>query len=438
MDKQEYLIKAIQAQCYTRKEWMINAFSLTASDPEQYLTDPYPYRLVQSVTGFYYVDPTLATVGLTKISDAKPNTQLFHFKDSITVTKDIYPTISAPIESVLGNLLVNLICIHSVFGSKVSYVNKPFSIKSIEREIAAKLVDAPTDAQAPRDPAVIYVDEYIKFVDSLTYLKGWSQLCVQGATYTTWTPPPGIKKYKAELLAKYAGRLNDPNVLAEIDKALIAYDANYLKGDPGGELYAGSKKSREVVRKKLFLTLGAEEGIVVSNKADTSVNSLEEGWEIKNLPTLNNSLRAGSFNRGSQTQLGGLLTKQLLRATANLTINSVDCGTKAGILRYVSESDYNRLVGITIVVNGQNVYIKDAEQAKSYVGKSILKRSPMYCKSSKTDFCKGCIGDLLSRNPQGLSLALADYGSAILLLFLAKMHGSSLVLVKLDKDSFLS
>lgn len=435
MKKNEYLNLAIQSSAYKRKDWMISAFSVISESPDAYKANPYVYRIVQTVTGIFFIDPA-NEYNLTKIDDAVPNTPLFQFRDPFTVTPEIYPYLKEPIESTIGNLLFNLCSIAAAFGGKIPYVTGPVNIRSIEDKVSLVL----TDNVAPelRLPDKIYVDEYIKFVDSMAYLKGWSQLCIQGATYKTLTAPPGIAKFKKELLEKHKGHLDDPTVLAEIDKALIAFDAEYLKGDPGGEHYANNKKARTVVRKKLYLMLGAEEGIVTSNKVDPSFNSLEEGWDVKSLPALNNALRAASFNRGSQTQLGGLLTKQILRATSNLTMTIDDCGTKVGITRFVTETYAAKLVGINIIVKGQSVLVKDLLQAKSYVGQTILKRSPMYCKAAKTDICKACLGDLLSRNELGLSSALSDYGSAILTLFLKKAHGGSLVLVKLDRNNFLS
>lgn len=434
MKKNEYLSLALQTPAYKRKDWVISAFSVISEGPDNYKADPYAYRIVQTVTGVFFIDPN--NNELIKIDDALPNTPLFKFKDLFTVTPAVYPYLKEPIESTIGNLLFNLCCIAGAFGSKIPYVTGPVNIRNIEEKISLLLADNVSNDLRVADK--IYVDEYVKFVDSMAYLKGWSQLCIQGATYKTLTAPPGITKFKKELLDKYKGHLDDPVVLAEIEKELIAFDAEYLKGDPGGDNYANGKKTRTTVRKKLFLMLGAEEGIVPSNKVSPSFNSLDEGWDINNLPALNNALRAASFNRGSQTQLGGLLTKQILRATSNLTMSIDDCGSKTGIYRFVTEAYSRKLVGINIIVKGQPVLIKDLQQAKSYIGQTILKRSPMYCKAAKTDICKTCLGDLLSRNELGLSSALSDYGSAILNLFLKKAHGGTLSLVKLDTNNFLS
>jgi hypothetical protein len=59
-------------------------------------------------------------------------------------------------------------------------------------------------------------------------------------------------------------------------------------------------------------------------------------------------------------------------------------------------------------------------------------RSPMYCKLDKTDYCKICLGERLANNPEGLSIAVSEYGSTFLSIFLSGAHSKSLQLAKLD------
>lgn len=78
------------------------------------------------------------------------------------------------------------------------------------------------------------------------------------------------------------------------------------------------------------------------NELDLVTNSLYEGWQNDKFATFNNVSRAGSFDRGSETQLGGVSAKEI-RATSNTRIVKGDCGTKMGILIVVTDDNYGTL-----------------------------------------------------------------------------------------------
>ena len=64
--------------------------------------------------------------------------------------------------------------------------------------------------------------------------------------------------------------------------------------------------------------------------------------------------------------------------------------------------------------------------------------SPMYCKLDKTDYCKTCVGKKLADNPTGLSMAVSDYGSTMLYIYMSAVHGKQLKLAKVNHINMLS
>jgi hypothetical protein len=245
------------------------------------------------------------------------------------------------------------------------------------------------------------------------------------------TAAPGIVELKKRLLEENKDRLHDPATIAKIDAELVAYDKEYLKGDLG-EGFLITNKSFNIVRKKLFGMHGAEVGLEDKVEVDLIENSLSQGWDTNNFAAMNNSLRAGSYARGTQTMLGGEAFKWLQRASSNINVTEDDCGSKLGTTLIVSETNLNFIIGFTIINTNGNTFIENEEQAKHYIGKLVTVRSPMFCKLDSTNFCKTCVGVNLTNNPTGLSVAISSFGSKMLALMLAAAHAKSLTLAKME------
>lgn len=436
MHKLEYFVKAIKAKAFIKNHWWFSCFSITHENSDEYKKNPYPYRLIQTPTGFLFIDPENNN-DLTPLDGVVKGSPAFTFQDRIELKAGDVENLDEDIVTVTGNILFNVICLVNAFGAKIKYINKKItSIRAIEDKIAPILEDTP-DEGVQRDPKYIYVDEYLRFADSVFHLTNFSQLCVWGATEKVITPPPGIAEFKAKVIEKYKDSLTDSTTLARIDKELIDYDAEYLKGDPGLNFLL-SGKSRNIVRKKKYLFYGAEPGLSESVKLTPVINSLDEGWDLKAFPQLNDALRAGSFNRGAQTELGGVSVKWLLRASSNIGITQKDCGTTMGEDIPVTSENHHTLKNFSIVTEDGYKTIEPDEDTGQYIGKVVRMRTPMYCKLDLTNYCEVCVGKKLARNPTGLSLTVSEYGSAFLYIFMSAAHAKQLQLQKADLTKIIS
>lgn len=428
MNKFEVFLTAIETGRIRQRAWVLSAFSMIHEGMDDWKKDPYYLRLVQTPSGNFYVDADMAT--LVPLPDAKPGEPILKFKEPMTVKAGQVGNLDRDITSTVGNVFVNATTLAYAFGNKIPYVEGDFDVGKLENIIVARLQDTP-DTSMQRSPDIIYVDEYLNFVDAMQHLTVFSQLCVWAATEKTMTAAPGIVEYRNKLLAENEGHLHDPEVVAKIDAQLVAYDAEYLKGDPG-ENFLLSKKSRNVVRKKLFMMHGAEQGIEGRVGVEVIRNSLVEGWDVNDFPLMNDSLRSGSFNRGAETQLGGEATKWLFRASSNAVVTQDDCGSRVGKKFTVTAANLKKLVGFSVIAAQGSNFVENEEHAGKYLGKTLMVRSPMYCKLEKTDYCKVCVGSKLAMNPTALSLAVAAYGSEFLSLFMRKMHGTNLAVARMD------
>lgn len=416
------------------KSWFVLAFAMT-KPKDVNINSLRTYELVRETWGMSFKN----TKGeLERIEDSKPNEPLFTFKEKIAIDSTWAGNVKEPLITSIGNVLFNKLCILTSFGNKLDFLLGRISIERIEEIIAPKLKDTPA-IDEERSNNYYYVDEYIIFRDSEEFINSLSQLCTWSATPKNITPPTGIKKFKESLDKEYEGKLNNPIMLAEYEAKLRKFDDDYLKDDPSNDTFI-TKKIRENSRKKLFLTVGGESGFEDNVSFTTIKSSLSEGLstEPEEFSAMMNSLRAGSYARGSETVKGGVAAKVLLRAANNYKIVDDDCGTKLGIKRKYDKKNIVSLIGRKIFLGNKTVSINNIEDATKYIGENLIVRSPMFCKSPKETICTYCASTALSQYKTGITIPLTEISAIILATSMSKMHSNILSLAELNIDSAFS
>ena len=428
MLKRDLFLQAFAGGNYKRKSFVISLFALINEEPAAWQKDSYPFRVVHTPTTWFCIDPD--SNELVPIEDAKADAPLFRMHEVIQLNAGDIPNLTESIETTYGRLLFNYVALVNAFGNKIPYINKRVTASEIEKIILPIFKDTPEKIE-DRKENEIYVDEYLIFANAMFYLSGFSQITVPGASEKSLTAAPGIAKLKAQLLEQYKDSLDDPESIAKIDSALVAYDREYLKGDSSEGFLNVNDASIVSVRKKLYSMHGAEVGLGDGTKVELIQNSLAEGWDMNSFPAINNALRAGSFNRGAETMKGGEAFKWLQRASSNISVVTEDCGSTLGNNVLVTEDKLKWIMGFNLVAKEGSVLIETIEDAKKYLGKKVVVRSPMYCKAEKNGYCHKCIGSNLSNSPTGLSLAITQYGSTMMYINMRAMHGSALSLAKM-------
>jgi len=428
--KRDYFIAALKAGLYCKRAWVFSVFSMTKDEKGAH----YPLQVVRGEKQYHFRDAANMNE-LILIEDSDVTKPLLNHLERLQFAYGDVPNV-APVktysESTYGNVFFNYVALIYAFGNKIPFQFGRVGTKQIETIIAERLESDPAEGEA-LDPNKIYVHEYVKYADAMFYLCGFTQLWVPGATIKSMTPPPDIKEFRQKLIDQYKDQLHDPAIVAKIEAELVKHDAEYLKGDPSeGVLF--NAKSRNIVRKKLFLMFGAEAALDDKVEVDPIISSLAEGWEVDKFPQMNTFVRAGSFGRGQQTMMGGESVKWLLRASSNLGIPKDDCNTRLGVPILVTEANMHNLIGRYAVSEKGSVSIS-ADNIKSLLGKRLAIRSPMFCKLHETDLCSKCVGDKLANYPTGLSIAVADYGSSFLNIFMQAVHGKVMATKKLDFKS---
>lgn len=431
MDKKTFFLKAMNSEAYKYKRWVLSAFSIVMGGGLK-PTDVIPYLIVAGDSTWMFYNPEDG-MQLTALEGTSIKEAPFRFDEVVTLNPGDILNADRKVETNYGNVLVNQLVLVYAFGNKIPFMEGRITVPRIEKIIEARLRDNPK-ASDVEDPNAIYVSEYQRYNEAMFSLAGYTQLCVPSATAKTMTTDPKIKERRAELLEQNKDRLHDPVVQAQIDAELIAMDKAWLKGDPGEGFYI-KDKSYDVVRKKTFLLQGAEQGFDV--QGEVIPTSLNEGWNIKYLPAMGNSLREGSYNRGALTALGGEATKFNYRIFQNTVISEDDCGSTFGMEITLSKDDKDAYLSNSVVTPNGSVEITE-QNFESFVGKKIRIRSPIYCKTSGANFCATCMGKKIASTPNAISTYAADIGSTFMGIMLKSMHGKSLSLAKFDLESAIN
>jgi len=426
MLKRDYFLKCMNDwSLFSKLDWIISAFSVSDGEPSQ----KYDGCLIQGSTGHsVYIGEDSAAV---QIEDAVLGEPLYKCDEALTLQSGDMLNVTETITTTYGRALFNQIVLIKPFGKKIKYINRQTSTPEIVEIIEKSFDNDPKPGEPARDD-VFYVSEYLAFSQSCFFLTGLTQLFTWAATEKNILPAPGMKEYKAQLLAENKDKLDDPVVIADIQKKLVEFDAQWRKGDPGNRFLI-TKKSVNLARMQKVMMYGAE---TISSdkggKVHLHAESLYEGWTPASFTTMCTTARLKSFSRGAETALGGVEVKWLLRASGNINVTIEDCGSALGTMRAITADSSKALVGFHYLINGKPKKITAAEDLGSYLGKSLMIRSPMYCNMGHTDYCRICVGPRLSSTPYALSSAISAYGSAFLLSSLGAAHSKAIEVAQMD------
>lgn len=430
MHKSDYFLRAMRAECFRHKGWVIEAFSRV-----EHLNGEgkkWPYALTRQIDGSYtFVDPDNGLV--TTLDETLMEGGPFHLMEDIMLQPGDLISVKEPTATCYGNVLLNLCCLIYAFGDKIPFQTGRLEVSKLENLIEKRLTSTPAPGE-PRDPSRLYIDEFKRFNEGVRYLEGFSQLCVPSATVKTITVSPEVIKRRNELFIEHAHEIADPVVQAKIDRELIQMEKDWIKGDPAERFYIKGK-SYDVVRKRLFLYQGQENGF--GKVGEVITNSLSEGWNVEHLPAMANALRNGSYSRGFLTALGGVEAKGNYRIFQNTVVAEEDCGSKLGLRITLTPKIAKYFESFSVIeADGSLTELTD-ENLTSYIGRPLVIRSVAYCKTAGHNICAVCVGKKIAQTPTAISTYASDIGSLFLSLLLAQMHGVALKTSKINYIAML-
>lgn len=436
MKKHDYFFNACNAGAYRYREWVLDCFSaggvITTENEANESDTQYPYQLRLQENGKVEFIDEHGERGT--LDDAVQGEALFEFKTVFTLEPNVMPNQTTEVETTYGECYINYLILVYPFGTRVPFTPGKVKPTKVITSLLPKINDDP-EGEIP-DDGKLYVNHLTTYIEAVMSTLGIVPLAVPSATPYTITTDPKIRERRDELLTKYADRLHDPAVIANIDKELTQMDREWIAKDPDGGFYY-KDKSFDVTRKKMHLFHGAESGFSADGSITVIRNSLAEGWDMDKLPAMANSMREGSFSRGAETALGGEAVKFFQRVLQNAAITITDCGTSLGLPTHITKDNVMDYVGLYMKI-GDEWKSFDEEGVTQFIGKEMIVRSPLFCKATETDFCKHCMGDKLSLSPNSLASSASQVGSVFLNTFMKRMHGTALKLAHYDYTKSLT
>ena len=319
----------------------------------------------------------------------------------------------------VGKFLLNQIILVNSFGTLVPYWNRRFDPEELDK-VVAKLILQKSVTRAMYNNYMNYGYWYGE--DGSISVAAWSEKSL--------STDPNVAAVKAALLEKFKNNLDDPIVLADIEKQLVQMDKDYLKGDSSEPFFAVTAgKTFSEQRKKMYLTFG----LTVAFDKNTGnyefvEESLASGLTIKNLDVGANDIRRGSYGRGIETAKGGEQTKFVLRIFQEVSIDEEDCFSKQGLPVLLTKKNVKNYLG-RWMTDGT---LLDEHNADQYIGKEVLLRSPMYCKS-KPGFCYKCVGELFrERDTKAIGMDAVIITSTFTTIAMKSMHVSGIQSTKIE------
>ena len=411
MKKRDYFIASLEKKLYLDKRWLLRVLGVpmkqSAHRELPHLNEAENALVVvdgENVIPFEDYDPTSKQPLYSRNEKVKlPAGTIGNLNEELTTTYQI--------------AILNAILLADTLGDKIPYRNDRFTPKWLDGVLE--------DGLRSKE---ITVDEFKRVMKAVGFISFVSEINVPTTTIELLRSSPEVKKLRDELVAKYADQLDDPVVVAEIDAAIVAKLKEELKGSPAEGFYVKGKQI-DKVRKMTHGMIGGFTKLDDPGKVNTITRSLDEGWTAADIPALVNQLRAGSYDRGKETQVGGEFFNFSTRLFQNLKIVETDCGTKVGLPVVIDKDIKDEFVSRYIV--GRKTPLT-AEDLKGLVGKEIILRDPATCISKNGNYCEVCLGDTVAKSKIGLGPQLNGVSNALLSISLASFHGKELKTEKYD------
>jgi len=386
----KYIIKCISLGYYKDLKWLQSLFGIPTKSNAYFNKETGKFKLEGEELDLGKLPIVKSDTYIDVIIDGKPKkVTAFRFLD-------------------------NTIKILKPFNGKIPYQDRPYTYDYIfDKYIVGDLIEGKEGG--------ITIEEYKAYMKAIVFMHGIAPLIIHSNTAKTITPPPGINKYKKELLKEYTAKygkevLKDELKMLEIDKKLKAFDAAWMEGDPTMGIVT-SKKIMNVSRKSKYISIGKPTALVEGTETEYIEESLADGTPLdaKKIADINNGIRYGSTARGMETQLTGLIAKHLSAATRGFKVVGNDCGVKKGLLVTITNSNMPFIENIRFNSKGKLI-------TNSKEGDVIEMRDYMYCLTKGNGVCAMCVGRVASNIYNPAILTAITTGGKGLASSLSKFH----------------
>lgn len=311
-------------------------------------------------------------------------------------------------KTTLGRVVFNEVVFNHL-GTKHKWIEKDVTsgvISNINEHYAGMLVRKE-----------ITIDDYKQFINKLDQLGfGVCTLTASTISYEMLIKDdPVWNKKRAEVKAKYQEGISNGDMVAmsNYQDEMIDFAKQHYADDVMSDMYnSGAKPKWGNDFKSLKVSLGAAPS--PTGEINLIESSLKDGLKTSEVIHNTNMQITGAGGRALDTQQGGYVVKKFQAAFQSTYGIRGDCGSK----QYLKTIDDNPtdLVGRYIKVGNEEILVTE-ENVHKYLGKEVLKRSPLFCKN-KSGLCSHCVGetmfDLMGADRVNIGFFVSIIGSRLL------------------------
>jgi len=320
MNKFEFLVEAFNARAYTRKTFLLSIFSLVHSTPGNALkldSSPYAvYRDNDKKEIYFYRPDTREKVVIDHPEFEKA---LFNKNEKFTVNQSTNDWINDTYETTVGIFLVNMVVLKESVGGAAKYINGKISGGTIKGLIDSIMVDDPKEGEVVPDGKASVL-QCLQISKNLDYLEGLNGVFVKASSVDVLTVHPDVIALRDKLLKELEeqGKLDDPVAVAQLIDAVVEMDAKIQYSGPSRDFFINGKFI-DNARKKMFIIFDMVPDFN-TGKYNLLRNSLNEGWDLNQLPKYINTAISASYDRGNATGEGGYEVKVAILLTNRIVV----------------------------------------------------------------------------------------------------------------------
>jgi len=356
----------------------------------------------------------------------------FNTFDVFTLPKDRLQN-KEEIETTVGRYIFNMYVIPEEYRKKFGYQNIVFTKKTVdvlEKRLATMLLEDDLNTA-----------QYALFLDRAEWITlGTVYFTSPTMDYDMNVPIPAVMKRKEELFKQYEVEMKagDTNVISKVETELLDLSRKLIKEkkNEGYDFFESGSFSFENNYKKSSIMGGAMES-PYTHKLDVLKSNYMEGISKEEFPLFANSTIVGGYARGVETQKAGYETKKINNTTQVITLDEAgtDCGTTQYLNIEISEGMKSMFYYRYILEGGKLIMLTEGNIFK-YIGKEVMMRSPMYCKSDQ--ICNRCAGELYHKlGIKNAGLLSSTMSGSLMNLSLKKTHDQTIKFSKIDPMKYI-
>lgn len=420
MTKVEYLIAACLSGAWRRLVWRMGIFNVCMFPENSESPVSYDLTFIDGMPHYWVASDDDSPGQWYPISDGKKDEELFFPETVLALPTSGYPGLEEDITTTVGRYVLNWVVIYYAFGTRIPYLREkgPMTYAKLMYE---RCLDNEDDN--PEDETAIRPSMINRFVNGLSELAPMAKAISPTGTLRSFTVHPDAYKLRDALLLKHKDELDNPAVIATIEKALDELDKEWLSGDQSIQFYASKKAVMR--RRKLMLFYGIESSFHEGTDFTLIPTALVEVDKagMENLVAKYNSIREGSYSRGAETAKGGEQVRIIQMIFQNHRIVEGDCGTKITHPVLVTDVNAERYIGMNAMIDGKVTAITPDWISKQK-GKIIRIRRPILCQLPHIDTCATCASNEKAKEPRAIAADISTAFSNVMGVAMAKMHGS--------------